>query len=179
MVRRFNDITPRGSCRQTTSLDSWHALLLLKSFNLSPCLSLSPPLLLLLLTSSPPSSSPSLYFPVFYLTLYLGCFFFCQRASLITAEPSFSAFPWEWRSFLENEMLVTRKCSRLSKSWTKANSNGDNCHYLICSFSAFSGMLSTEIFKRRSTAEYRPSLFLPCIFCLFRCLWSWGKKKWG
>lgn len=73
--------------------------------------------------------------------------------------------------------LSREKRSRVSNSWTKAYSNGDNCRYLICSFSAFSGMLSTKVFKRRSTAEYRPSLFLPCIFCLLRSLWSWKKKK--
>lgn len=64
-------------------------------------------------------------------------------------------------------MPVTQKCSRLSKSWTKAYSNGDNCHHLICSFSAFSGMLSTKIFKNQSTAEYRSSLFLPSAY--FAC----------
>lgn len=75
-------------------------------------------------------------------------------------------------------MLVTRKCSRLSKSWTKAYSNGDNCHYLICSFSAFSGSLSTKIFKKRSTAEHRASLFLPAAYFARSDVFEvWVKKK--
>lgn len=75
-------------------------------------------------------------------------------------------------------MLVTRKCSRLSKSWTKAYSNGDNCHHLICSFSAFSGSLSTKIFKK-TIHRWTQSQFIPacCIFCLLWCLWSLSKKK--
>lgn len=75
-------------------------------------------------------------------------------------------------------MLVTRKCSRLSKSWTKAYSNGDNCHHLICSFSAFSGSLSTKIFKK-TIHRWTQSQFISacCIFCPLWCLWSLSKKK--
>lgn len=70
-----------------------------------------------------------------------------------------------------------KRCSQLSKSWTKAYSNSDNHHCLICSFGAFSGMLSTKIFKSRSTAEYGPSLFLPCIFFTKALKFRLKKKK--
>lgn len=78
--------------------------LLLYSFILSPCLSLSP------LLQTLPTSILSFTLPPCLLSppLYLGCFFFCQRASLITAEPSFSALPGEWRSF-EKMKCLSRK----------------------------------------------------------------------
>lgn len=68
--------------------------LLLYSFILSPCLSLSPllqtlPTFILSFTLPPCLLSP----PLPWVLL------FCQGTSLITAEPSFSALPGEWRSF--------------------------------------------------------------------------------
>lgn len=92
------------------------------------------------------SISPSFIPPL----LHSFCFFFifCERASLIKAEPPFfSSLPWERRSFWEMKRLSREKCSQLSNSWTKAHLNDDKCHCLICSFGAFSGTLSTKIFK--------------------------------
>lgn len=141
-------------------LDSWHALLLVHSFILSPCLSLSPPHTLPTFILSFTLTSWSFISPL-SLSLYLGCFFFCQRASLITAEPSFSALPWEWRSFGEMKCLSRQNVVDYQKSWTKAYSNGDNCYHLICSFGTFSGMLSTKI----CTKEKSKLISAFCIFC--------------
>lgn len=86
------------------------------------------------------STSPSFIPPLLY-----SFYFFCERASLIKAEPPFfSSLPWERRSFWEMKRLSREKCSRLSNSWTKAYLNDDKCHCLICSFGAFSGTLSTK-----------------------------------
>lgn len=176
-MRRFSDITPWGGRRQTTP--PWF---LTRSLPLALFHTVTLPLII---CSLPPPHTfrtfilscilPLHLSSLHYSTLFFFFFMFCERASLIKAEPPFfSSLPWERRSFWEMKRLSREKCSRLSNSWTKAHLNDDKCHCLICSFGAFSGTLSTKIFKEWSTAVY----FYHAYFYLQETLKFRWEKNW-
>lgn len=175
MVRRFSDITPWGGRRQTTPpwfLTRSLPLALFHTVTL-PLIICSPPPPHTIRTFSLSCILPLHLSSLHYSTLFVFFFIFCERASLIKAEPPFfSSLPWERRSFWEMKRLSREKCSQLSNSWTKAHLNDDKCHCLICSFGAFSGTLSTKIFKEWSTAVYFYHAYFTC-----KKLWSLGGKK--
>lgn len=160
-----------GKPQANSPLDSWHALLLFQYVALP-----------LITSHRPSSSSPPHPTFIFSFTLHpclispstSGESSSCQHASLITAEPSFSALPWEWRSFVKNKKgFVAPKCAQLS--WTKAHSYSDNRAALICSFGSW-GVFSKNIFTS-IRSRIKPVHFRLAYFACSEIFEVWFKTK--